>query len=136
MAFRHRMQQLLVRNLLSTAEKPWMSTMQGLSSAGSARSVHSTTIPDLPSRRGIFAELPLVSSMLPNRKHMVAQFGPHGLTLVPRSLLQPTSAPTTFRPDVVLAATSGPVAATVPAVQEPTDPQQRAPMMVRHTDRQ
>ena len=131
MAFRHNLQQLLVRSLLITAEtSPWVSTMQVISSA---RTVHSISIPDLPSRRGMFAELPVVSSMLPNRKHMMAQFSPHGLTLVPKSLLEPTPTPPSL-PDMQAATTTASSATTAHvtagATAEPTDPQQQAAIMV------
>lgn len=131
MAFRHKLQQLLVRNLLITAENP--SWVPGMQVSSSARTVHSISIPDLPSRRGMFAELPVVSSMLPNRKHMMAQFSPHGLTLVPKSLLEPTSTPPSL-PDMPAATTTASSAtaahATAAAPAEPTNPQQQAAVMV------
>lgn len=147
MAIRHRLQQLLTRAASTVAgENPlalaraWASSMQPAAAdpaaaqrcSSSARALHSATWPDVSSRRGMFAELPLVSSMLPNRKHMVAQFSPHGLVLVPRSLLEPTSA-TAPPPLPAMAATAASTSSQpslAPAVQEPTNPQQQAPMMV------
>lgn len=40
----------------------------------------------LPTRRGMFSDIPVVSSMLPNRKNMAAQFTPHGIMLVPKAI--------------------------------------------------
>ena len=42
---------------------------------------------NLPSRKHLFADLPLVSMLLPNRRDIAAQFSPHGITLIPKSIL-------------------------------------------------
>jgi len=40
-------------------------------------------------RREKFAEVPLVSELLPNRRAFTLQFSPHGIQLVPRAILPP-----------------------------------------------
>lgn len=46
----------------------------------------------LPSRKHQFVDLPCVDSLLPNRRNLSPQFSPHGITLVPKSILQPPRA--------------------------------------------
>lgn len=74
--------QLSASNCVLGAAQPQLS----LPSLSGQRNFYSG-LDTLPSRRSLFADLPLVNALLPNRKDIAAQFSPHGITLVPKSIL-------------------------------------------------
>mmetsp|Transcript_5164 Transcript_5164/g.12716 ORF Transcript_5164/g.12716 Transcript_5164/m.12716 type:complete len:228 (-) Transcript_5164:570-1253(-) len=57
----------------------------GLAAAGSQRHYSGANL-TLPRLRGMFADLPVVSNMLPTRKAFTLQWAPHGFGFVPKTI--------------------------------------------------